>query len=131
MIRSQQFGRLNLHTFSRMGFGSWSSVLLWAAAAAASAAIAAASSSGTAGAASEAELPDVRPPQNERTFQSTAINGLITTLVPLMKNKDFATLLSNCLPNTLDTTVYYSTSAEEAGNEDVQLDTFIITGVLV
>ena len=110
-----------------MGFGSWS-VLRWAAAAAA---VAAASSSGTAGAASEAELPDVRPPQNERTFQSTAINGLITTLVPLMKNKDFATLLSNCLPNTLDTTVYYSTSAEEAGNEDVQLDTFIITGVLV
>ena len=67
-------------------------------------------------------LSTVRPPVADRTFQSPAIDGLINTLVPLFANTNLATLLTNCLPNTLDTTVYYHSSLNES------LDSFIITG---
>lgn len=72
-------------------------------------------------------LPDARPELADRTFQSTAIDSLINTLVPLMKNPDLGVLLSNCLPSTLDTTVSYHTPMEEAAN-GADLDSFIITG---
>jgi meiotically up-regulated gene 157 (Mug157) protein len=68
-------------------------------------------------------LPVVRPPVKDRTFQSPAIDNLINTLVPLFADPDLATLLTNCLPNTLDTTVYYHSEANAT-----TLDTFIITG---
>ena len=72
-------------------------------------------------------LPDVRPDIDKRTFQSTAIDALIKTLQPLIAEPNLATLLSNCLPNTLDTTVASYTSPEDADNAD-DIDTFIITG---
>uniref|UniRef100_A0A7S3M840 Glycoside hydrolase family 125 protein n=2 Tax=Spumella elongata TaxID=89044 RepID=A0A7S3M840_9STRA len=76
--------------------------------------------------AAAATLPVVRPPVKDRTFQSTAVDNLITTLSPLFANPDLAALFTNCLPNTLDTTVYYHTPASEANSTN--LDTFVITG---
>lgn len=76
--------------------------------------------------ASAGALPIVRPPVKDRTFQSPAIDSLISTLSPLFANPDLATLFTNCLPNTLDTTVYYHTPAKEANSTN--LDTFVITG---
>lgn len=73
-------------------------------------------------------LPAVRPPVEDRTFQSTAIDNLINTVAPLFADPNLGTLFSNCLPNTLDTTVYYYTSAETLNTTDATLDTFIITG---
>lgn len=68
-------------------------------------------------------LPDVRPPLAERTFTSVAINSLIEKLTPNFADENLAKLFSNCLPNTLDTTVYfYGTS------KDGDTDSFIITG---
>jgi meiotically up-regulated gene 157 (Mug157) protein len=71
-------------------------------------------------------LPVVRPAVEDRTFQSTAIDTLIQTVAPLFANPDLGTLFTNCLPNTLDTTVYYHTPALEANSTN--LDTFVITG---
>lgn len=76
--------------------------------------------------AAAATLPIVRPPVKDRTFQSTAVDNLINTLAPLFANSDLAALFTNCLPNTLDTTVYYHTPASEANSTN--LDTFVITG---
>lgn len=70
-------------------------------------------------------LPDVRPALNKRTFTSEAINNLIAGLVPYFADPNLAQLFSNCLPNTLDTTVYYHGVAED-GTSD--LDSFVITG---
>ncbi len=70
-----------------------------------------------------ASLPDARPTVEKRTFQSKAIDNLISTLTPLFLDPDMATLFSNCLPNTLDTTVSSYTPEGTA-----ELDTFIITG---
>lgn len=70
-------------------------------------------------------LPSVRPPVNDRTYQSSAINNLIDGLYPIIQNEDLAVLLSNCLPNTLDTTVSYYSSGKEANST---LDSFIVTG---
>ncbi|KAJ1399361.1 Six-hairpin glycosidase-like protein [Ochromonadaceae sp. CCMP2298] len=109
---------------------SWKTLLLWTASIVAAfvlatvlvVTVADARSGSSAGGASEA-LPDVRPPPAQRTFRSEVIDGLLMTLRPLMKTEDLGTLLSNCLPNTLDTTVYYYSA-----NTTIQLDTFIITG---
>jgi meiotically up-regulated gene 157 (Mug157) protein len=79
-------------------------------------------------AASSDTLPIVRPPTNQRTFQSPAIDNLISTLTPLFADPNLAALLTNCLPNTLDTTVYYHNTAEDVNTTDPDLDTFIITG---
>ena len=73
-------------------------------------------------------LPIVRPAVENRTFQSAAIDNLINTVAPLFADPNLAALFTNCLPNTLDTTVYYYTSAETLNTTDAQLDTFIITG---
>lgn len=71
-------------------------------------------------------LPVVRPPAKDRTFQSPAVDNLINTLTPLFADPNLGVLLTNCLPNTLDTTVYYHTPADSVNNTN--LDTFIITG---
>ncbi|KAI8077565.1 hypothetical protein BDF21DRAFT_421305 [Thamnidium elegans] len=65
-------------------------------------------------------LTFVRPKQ--RKFTSQVIEDYIKSLEPKMKDKDLYTLLQNCLPNTLDTTV-------EWFNEDTKDPrTFLITG---
>lgn len=64
-------------------------------------------------------LPNVRPPYAERTFHSSAVDAYIAEYAPQISNPDLATLFSNALPNTLDTTVFVS---------DGRNDTFIITG---
>jgi uncharacterized protein len=70
-------------------------------------------------------LPDARPAVDDRTYTSESIDNLISTLTPLFIDPDIAALFSNCLPNTLDTTVFYS------GPSDVDStvkDSFVITG---
>jgi meiotically up-regulated gene 157 (Mug157) protein len=65
-------------------------------------------------------LPSTRPPYDERTFHSNVVDNLIDSLQPLFLNEDLGTIFANCLPNTLDTTIYsYSTEP---------LDSFVITG---
>lgn len=71
-------------------------------------------------------LPLVRPTTDKRTFNSSVINNLIDEIFPLFENEDLAILLYNCLPNTLDTTVWYYTKPTNSTKEN--LDTFIITG---
>mmetsp|Transcript_3296 Transcript_3296/g.3261 ORF Transcript_3296/g.3261 Transcript_3296/m.3261 type:complete len:499 (-) Transcript_3296:352-1848(-) len=65
-------------------------------------------------------IPSVRPPTDERTYVSPVIDDLLNDLSPLLLDQDIATLLQNCLPNTLDTTVL-STSPDIP-------DSFVITG---
>lgn len=74
-----------------------------------------------------ATLPDQRPSYEKRTFHSSAIDSLIEQLKPLLKSDDLATVFSNCLPNTLDTTVsYYTPNPTEVSHNN--LDSFVITG---
>lgn len=71
-----------------------------------------------------AAVPAVRPAVGSRTYTSATIDKLIAEISPLFDDPDLATLFSNCLPNTLDTTVLYATD----GSNGNILDTFIITG---
>lgn len=72
-------------------------------------------------------LPDARPSYDKRSFHSTVIDTLITQLAPLFIDENLSTLFSNTLPNTLDTTVFYSTSdPQDTATGD--LDSFVITG---
>jgi meiotically up-regulated gene 157 (Mug157) protein len=75
---------------------------------------------GVTSAAFASEVPSVRPAREDRTFSSPAINKLIEDLRPLFKDENIATLFSNCLPNSLDTTILYHTTDP--------LDSFVITG---
>jgi len=52
-------------------------------------------------------------------FSSSAIDGLINAWKPRFKWQNMSVLFSNCLPNTLDTTVFSTNGS---------YDTFIITG---
>jgi hypothetical protein len=70
-------------------------------------------------AASGGSLPDVRPSYSDRTFNSDSVDAYIESTAPQIADPDVATLFSNCLPNTLDTTVKF---------HDGRNDTFIITG---
>jgi meiotically up-regulated gene 157 (Mug157) protein len=67
-----------------------------------------------------------RPPMEKRTYTSKTINDLIDNLSPFFKDDNLAILFGNTLPNTLDTTVYYSGQSDT--NIDGDLDSFIITG---
>jgi meiotically up-regulated gene 157 (Mug157) protein len=72
-------------------------------------------------------IPAARPDYDKRSFHSKAIDNLIDQLTPLFKDPNLATLFSNTLPNTLDTTVYYYTpDAQSVSTAD--LDSFVITG---
>eukprot|EP01038_Epipyxis_sp_PR26KG_P011454 gene11454-15345_t len=66
---------------------------------------------------------DLRPAFEDRTFHSTAIDNLIQSLTPLLID-NIQELFTNCLPNTLDTTVFKHTQ-DPITNE---FDSFIITG---
>lgn len=74
-----------------------------------------------------AALPDQRPAYSARNFHSAAIDDLIAQLTPLFADKDLATIFQNCLPNTLDTTIYYTTPSPETV-PSADLDSFVITG---
>jgi meiotically up-regulated gene 157 (Mug157) protein len=63
-------------------------------------------------------VPDVRPDYESRKFHSSAIDDFITNRIPDFKDPELATLFQNTFPNTLDTTVYSTTTG----------DSFIITG---
>eukprot|EP01111_Echinosteliopsis_oligospora_P011857 TRINITY_DN4003_c0_g1_i2.p1 TRINITY_DN4003_c0_g1~~TRINITY_DN4003_c0_g1_i2.p1 ORF type:complete len:474 (-),score=120.14 TRINITY_DN4003_c0_g1_i2:56-1477(-) len=63
-----------------------------------------------------------RPDPSDRKFVSKAIDALIANISSLMKDSDLATLFTNCLPNTLDTTVMNVTHVNGVP------DTIVVTG---
>ena len=71
-----------------------------------------------------ASLPSIRPPPSERKFNSSAINALVASVSSRMLDADLATLFSNCLPCTLDTTVQSFTPSSEGRFPDA----YVITG---
>ncbi len=62
-----------------------------------------------------------RPPIDERTFSSKAVEDTIKNVKSLIADNELAWMFENCYPNTLDTTVRHQTI-------DGSPDTFIITG---
>lgn len=62
-----------------------------------------------------------RPPLEDRTFSSEAVEALIKEVKAAIKDEELAWMFENCYPNTLDTTVDYEVIAGKP-------DTFIITG---
>ncbi|KAJ7240129.1 Six-hairpin glycosidase-like protein, partial [Mycena haematopus] len=67
-------------------------------------------------------LPYMRPDPACRTFNSTAVEKVITDMKARIKDPDLARLFENTFPNTLDTTVKYFSASENLA--------FIITGVI-
>ncbi|KAF5363531.1 hypothetical protein D9756_000561 [Leucocoprinus leucothites] len=65
-------------------------------------------------------LPFMRPDPACRTFNSTAVEAIITDMKSLLKDPDIARLFENTFPNTLDTTVRYYSKEQNLA--------FIITG---
>ncbi|KAJ7266601.1 Six-hairpin glycosidase-like protein [Mycena rebaudengoi] len=65
-------------------------------------------------------LPYMRPDPACRTFNSTAVEKVITDMKARLKDPDLARLFENTFPNTLDTTVKYFNPTENLA--------FIITG---
>jgi hypothetical protein len=63
-----------------------------------------------------------RPPPNQRKFVSKVIDQLIVNITGRMKDPVLAELFTNCLPNTLDTTVMNFTTVGGLP------DTFVVTG---
>ncbi|KAI8060992.1 hypothetical protein BC940DRAFT_327877 [Gongronella butleri] len=67
-------------------------------------------------------VPKSRKPKAQRKFQSSLVDDYLTLKTSIMKDKDLANLLENCLPNTLDTTI-------EWYNLNTKIPhTFLITG---
>ena len=71
-----------------------------------------------------AALPRIRPALSARRFNSTAVNAAIDDIASRMADADLATLFSNCLPCTLDTTVESFTPRTSTAPPDA----YIITG---
>ncbi|KAG8701788.1 hypothetical protein FRC09_005132 [Ceratobasidium sp. 395] len=65
-------------------------------------------------------LPFMRPPAQCRTFNSSAVENVITQMKARLKDPDVARLFENTFPNTLDTTVKYFSKEKNLA--------FIITG---
>ncbi|KAJ7451490.1 Six-hairpin glycosidase-like protein [Mycena galericulata] len=65
-------------------------------------------------------LPYMRPSPECRTFNSTAVEKVITDMKERLRDPDLARLFENTFPNTLDTTVKYFNATENLA--------FIITG---
>ncbi len=63
-----------------------------------------------------------RPIPKHRLFHSAAVESEIIRISGLIKDSDIRRMFAQCLPNTLDTTVFYR--EDEKGNPD----TFISTG---
>jgi len=62
-----------------------------------------------------------RPAEGERLFRSQAVEDAITSISRDIADPQLRTIFANCLPNTLDTTVF-------PGTRDGKPDTFVITG---
>ena len=62
-----------------------------------------------------------RPAVSERLFQSPVVEQAITGVSKSIADTQLRTIFANCLPNTLDTTVF-------PGTRDGKPDTFVITG---
>ena len=75
-------------------------------------------------AAAQCAIPSARPEPSKRKFVSPAVDSFIEALLPRFLDPNMATLFQNCLPNTLDTTVYLHTPSPSA-------DSFIITGDII
>ena len=67
------------------------------------------------------ELPEARPALADRKFTSPTVEEAIRTLQRRIADRALRTLAGNCLPNTLDTTVFPGTS-------DGHPDTYVVTG---
>ncbi|CAM3101515.1 glycoside hydrolase family 125 protein [Rariglobus hedericola] len=67
-------------------------------------------------------LPSQRPAPDQRRFKNAAIEALITDVSSAIADPELAWLFTNCLPNTLDTTVDHR--IDEKGSPD----TYVITG---
>ncbi len=62
-----------------------------------------------------------RPTPADRLFRSAAVEEAITSVSRAIADPDLRTIFANCLPNTLDTTVF-------PGTREGKPDTFVITG---
>ena len=62
-----------------------------------------------------------RPSDEDRLFRSPVVEVAITTVSSTIVDDDLRRLFEQCLPNTLDTTVYFN---EDHGHPD----TFVVTG---
>ncbi len=62
-----------------------------------------------------------RPSKSKRNFTSKAVEATIARVKPKIKDEKLAWMFENCFPNTLDTTVKYTT-------KNGRPDTFVITG---
>ena len=66
-------------------------------------------------------FPSQRPDPASRRFASKAVEAEISRVSALIADPELAWLFQNCLPNTLDTTVFM-------GEVDGFPDAFVITG---
>lgn len=66
-------------------------------------------------------FPVVRIPEAERKFKSESIEKAIAAFTANVKDNELGWLFNNCFPNTLDTTVFFST-------RNGRPDTYVITG---
>lgn len=71
--------------------------------------------------AATADFPVVRLPVAQRRFASQAVEKAIGEFKSKVKNRELGWLFENCFPNTLDTTVTFSTKSGKP-------DTYVITG---
>ena len=67
----------------------------------------------------QAGLASKRPAPSARRFRSKAVDAAIASTAAKIHDPELAWLFSNCLPNTLDTTVTYKSSGP---------DTIVVTG---
>jgi meiotically up-regulated gene 157 (Mug157) protein len=67
------------------------------------------------------DFPVVRTAAGQRKFTSTAVEQTIGRMHKTIRDPELAWLFENCFPNTLDTTVQFSTANGKP-------DTFVITG---
>src|SRR5690242_13538538 len=67
------------------------------------------------------DLESRRPALSERKFTSRRVEEAITQIKPLIGDPELAWMFENCLPNTLDTTVFFSQQGDRP-------DTYVITG---
>jgi meiotically up-regulated gene 157 (Mug157) protein len=69
----------------------------------------------------QAGFASKRPAPSARRFRSKAVDGAIESISSRMRDPELAWLFSNCLPNTLDTTVTFTNTASGP-------DTVVVTG---